>query len=359
MYNNFNVLISFNKKKPIWRNLLITIGFLIIFTLGFSTTYLTIKLSKIFTKNPLSESNVKLNVYANASPRPIEEIDKTQGVYNFLLLGYGGEDHDGGLLTDSIIVVHININTHKAVLISIPRDLWVTGNYKINASGINGFQNIGPIIQNITGLPINYFIAVDFRGFEKIIDDIGGVNINITKTLDDQFYPIKGEENNTCGFSNEKINSLKAQYSGFELERQFTCRYEHLHFDQGPTTLDGKTALKFSRSRHGDSDFGRSARQFSILIGIKNKLLEFKSLAKLDDIINILSQSVKTDLDAGTIKSLVQLLKEPESYSIEQIQLNTNNFLVEGKGPNGEYILYPKAGIFNYSEIKKYIEKNI
>ena len=211
------------------------------------------------------------NSFAQATPKPINNNNPEAGIYNVLLLGYGGGTHDGTLLTDSIIVVHVNTNTKKAALISIPRDIWVPGNHKVNAAGIAGFQNSGPVVQNITGLPMNYYVAVDFAGYTKLIDDLGGITVQVPNPFDDPFYPIEGEENNTCGLTDPQIFELKNKYQGFELERQFTCRYEHLHFDKGEAKLDGVTALKYVRSRHGDSDFGGSARQFSVLVGIENK----------------------------------------------------------------------------------------
>lgn len=324
-----------------------------IFALGFLITYLALSLSKVSIKKFPSLSK---NSYANATPAPLNQVNPQKGVYNIILLGYGGAGHDGALLTDSMIVVHIDTNSKKVALISIPRDLWVSGNHKINAIGsINGFQNVGSTIQDVTGLPINYFVSVDFGGFSKIIDDLGGISVTVPQTFDDAFFPITGQENNTCDFSEDQINVFKAKYSGFQLERQFTCRYEHIHFDKGAASLDGATALKFVRSRHGDSDFGRSLRQFAVLQGIAGKLISLQAAGKFNDIVTVVSQIVKTDLDLGTVKSLVSTIGDPNPYKSTQIQLTTNNVLNEGTASDGEYILYPKAGMLDFSGVKTFI----
>lgn len=344
--------------KVHWQKILL--GFLMvgIFGLGFLITYLSLKMSKVFVKNPFATPTP--NVYSNASPKPIDETNKEKGVYNILLLGYGGLGHEGSLLTDSIIVVHVNTNSKKIAFISIPRDLWYTGNHKINEEGnINGFSNVGVAIKNVTGLTINYFVSVDFGGFIKIINSLGGIIVQVPNTFDDPFYPITGQENNLCGKTETEVWELKNKYTGYNLETQFTCRYEHLHFDKGETELNGETALKFVRSRHGDSDFGRSQRQFAVLGGIANKLVSFQMANKFDEIVNTISQIVKTDLDAGTIKSLVTILGNPSSYTTSQIQLTIDNVLSEGKSSGGAYILTPRAGNFNYSEIEDYIKNNI
>jgi len=325
-----------------------------VFAFGFLTTYLTLTFSKVFVKKPSASTS---NAYADSTPAPVEN---SEGVFNVLFLGYGGAGHSGSYLTDSIIVIHVNSNSKKAALISIPRDLWMQSGHKINAeASINGFENAGGSVQSVTGLHIDYFVSVDFDGFSKIIDDLGGVTVEVPKAFDDPFYPITGEENNTCGKTEDEINDLKAQYSGYNLEIQFTCRYERLHFNKGPANLDGVNALKFVRSRHGDSDFARSARQFAVLEGIRNKLVSIQSSEKLEKTINTVSNIVRTDLTAGTIKTLIGVFASPDSYEISRIQLTTENVLVEGKSADGQYILRPKAGSTNYTELKSYIAENL
>lgn len=339
-----------------WTNLAIILLSVGIFALGFFISYEALKLSKIFVPKT---SQTPTETFSKATPAPLNNNTKKDGVYNLLFLGYGGAGHDGALLTDSMIVIHVDTNAKKVSLISVPRDLWVEGNHKINAAGLNGFQNSGSVVENVTGLPINYFVSVDFGGFVKLIDDLGGVTVNNPATFDDPFYPITGEENNSCGFSPDQINALKAKYSGYQLEIQFTCRYEHLHFDKGTVNLDGTTALKFARSRHGDSDFGRSARQFAVLIGIEQKLISLQGLGKLDSTIDTLSEIVQTDLTAGTIKSLISVFGDPKAFQITQIHLTIDNVLSEGFAGDGEYILYPKAGMFNWNSIHDFISSSI
>ncbi len=300
------------------------------------------------------------NAFLSATPKAINNNNPQKGIYNVLLLGYGGGNHDGTYLTDSIIIVHVDTNTHKANLISIPRDLWVTGNQKMNAVGVSGFQNVAPVITSVTGLPINYYVSINFSDFTKLINNLNGITVTVPKTFDDPFYPIDGEENNVCGFTEDQIFQFKNQYSGFELEKQFTCRYEHLHYDGGTSAnLDGEAALKFVRSRHGDSDFGRSERQIAVLQGIANKLISLKSLNKLDQTVSTLFNMVKTDLDLGTIKSLSQVFGDSNLYKVNQIQLTSDNVLQNGTSSGGAFILTPKAGDLNFSEVKSYINSNL
>ena len=323
-----------------------------VFAVGFTLTYFGLKIFKVPVKTAV---DVKTSdSFVKAAPEPVETTQK--GVFNVLLLGCGGGAHSGAGLTDSIIIAHIDSNTKKYVLVSVPRDLWIQGGRKLNAeASVNGYVGAESAIATITGLPINNYVAVSFADFVKLIDELGGVNIEVPAAFTDNLYPIDGEENNTCGKTEDEINTLKAQYSDFNLERQFTCRYETISYQKGPATLDGKTALKFVRSRHGDSDFGRSARQFAVLKGIFTKLVSLDSINKLDSAIETLFEMVKTDLTLGKIKTMIEAFGDTSTYAGTEIHLTTDNYLIEGKSGTGAYVLYPKAGNYNYSEIKSAI----
>ncbi len=350
--------INLSKKKLIFGMILA-----IVFAGGFIAAYFGLKLSKIFVKTPPSPAPVQTatdNQVNFGQGAAVTDIASQKGVYNSVLLGYGGAGHDGSLLTDSIIVIHVDSNKKTAALISIPRDLWVNGGHKINAeASINGFANEGGVIKNVTGLPVDYFVAADFSGFTKLIDNLGGIAVNVPKTFDDPYYPIAGLENDMCGKSPDEIATLKSQYSGTALEEQFTCRFEHLHFDKGTTNLDGATALKFVRSRHGDSDFGRSERQFAVLKGVLAKLISLHAFDKANSTLDTLVAMVKTNLNAGAIKAILEVVGDTGQYKITEIHLTTENFLMDSKSSDGAYILVPKAGMFDFSAIKSYISQNI
>jgi LCP family protein required for cell wall assembly len=292
------------------------------------------------------------------------------GQYNVLLMGQGGVGHEGGGLMDSIMVVHLDTATQSAALIFIPRDTWLNlpfpgskGTMKINESYSKGGLKLAKeTVSLITGLPIQYAIVIDFNGFVKAIDSLGGIDINVAVSFDDYFYPVAGKELETCGKSSEEIATLSSTLSGFDLEKQFTCRYEHLHFDKGIVHVDGTTALKFARSRHSaqdGSDFGRGSRQQIILLGIKDKLLSLKALENVDKFFNNLVKMVKTDLDLATTKSVAGLLTNPQEYQIKRIVLSDANVLAPSKGPGGQFILIPKAGNQNWQELQNFIKNQI
>lgn len=322
------------------------------------------------------------SIITNSEPITDEEL-------NILLLGMGGEGHSGGTLSDSITLININPEIKKTNIISIPRDLWVpiptdwnseTYN-KINSSyaiGIDdsvrypnkktefrgklGGGNLSKYVaEKVTGIPVDYFIAIDFSSFVEIIDILGGIEVNVEKPFDDYFYPVKGLENETCGFSAEKITEVHQKYSGFELEKQFTCRYEHLSFKKGKQNMDGETTLKFVRSRHSDQyggDFARSERQHEVLEALKEKILSKNILGKGNEILEKLNNSVTTDININLLKETLEPLGNITQYQINHIYITEENVLTSSKSSSGQYILQPKSGQSNFQEIKNYIQEN-
>lgn len=321
--------------------------FLVLFSVGLGLG--SFGYSKLFLKNKIT-TNRETQIVANSYPLPpiIEEkreTTKNARVLNFLLMGHGGAGHSGGGLMDSIIVVSVNTTDKKAGLVSIPRDLYFSG-HKINSD-----PSIKDAITHVTGLPINNTISIDFDSFVKMIDSLGGITVDVKKAYTDNFYPVRGKENELCGFSNEKVEEVHKLYSGFELEKQFTCRYETISYPAGLNNMSGSDALKYVRSRHGGSDFERSIHQFEVLKAILQKA-NVASVASAFDF-------VKTDLNIEIVESFLKEIGNPLEYSISTVNISDQNVLVSGKSDIGAYILKPKAGVNNYEEVKRYIKENI
>jgi anionic cell wall polymer biosynthesis LytR-Cps2A-Psr (LCP) family protein len=275
---------------------------------------------------------------------------------NILLLGHGGPGHSGGDLMDSIILLSIDTQNKKALTVSIPRDTWIESR-KINEGYVaGGYSLLLHQVEVVTGIFPENYVSIDFERYQNMIDALGGLDVNVPASYEDPFYPIRGEENNTCGFSAEKFAELHQLYSGYQLETQFTCRYEHLNYSIGVNHMDGATALKYVRSRHGDSDFGRSKRQFIILSAIVDKMLSFKGIRSLTDVIDELSKMVQTNLDINELKGVVSFLASDSDYAITQLNLTDENVLENGKSATGQYVLLPKDGSF--STTINYIQQN-
>lgn len=231
---------------------------------------------------------------------------------NILLLGIGGAGHDGGDLTDSIILVSADLSSGDVVLISLPRDIWVVSlAAKLNTAYYYGQarQSGGGLILakaavgEIINQPVHYGAVIDFSGFEQAIDVLGGVDVDVPRGFVDKEYPIPGKEN---------------------AEPEST-RYETVEFKSGRQNFDGTTALKYVRSRHADSeegsDYSRAQRQQRVILAFRDKLLQVKTLLNFDKIKQLkrlAAETVKTDLRPEIYPDLVKL-----ALKIDREQLRT------------------------------------
>ena len=210
---------------------------------------------------------------------------------NTLLLGTdSAKSRPGNRHSDSIMIVHTDPDHHKIVYLSLMRDLRVEvpgyGTQKINAA----YQFGGPrlaikTIRQFTGIPINHIALVDFAQFQKLIDDLGGVTIDVP----------------------EKIRSNKFDCP---FKTQAQCdRWPGWRFAKGSQHMDGHRALIYSRIRENlldptESDATRAARQQAVIQAIGNKLTGFGTLAGMPFNGGDLMRPLATDLSAGQLLQL-------------------------------------------------------
>lgn len=327
------------------------------------------------------ESSGSLNFTAKLQPTP------TPYYQNIALLGYGGGTHDGGALTDSIIVARIDDKVRKVFLISIPRDLWVElpiekngemSGQKINAAYALGLDdtwfpnkpteyqvknggggNLAKYaLEKVIGERVSHFGAVSFQAFVSFIDTLGGITITRTTPFIDAWFPIEEKEKDTCDKSEEDLKAIEATLSGYLREQAFPCRYETLSLGVGTHTLDGSTALKYVRSRHSElegGDFYRSQRQRQVVNAIKEKTLNIAAVPKLIEFAQSIYNYIDTDYILDDIAGLLKLALTKKDYDIESIALTNENVLKDGTGPNGEYMLVPRTGEGDFLPIQQYL----
>ena len=251
---------------------------------------------------------------------------------NFLLLGMrGAGDPNGGLLTDTIMLVSVKPKTGKIALISIPRDLYVhmpNSDYegKINEAYERGIQKGGwkqgldyakQVVTEVTGLDIHYAASIDFEAFREIIDILGGVTITLDKPFSEQNQFAEGA----------------------------------IYLPSGKQTIDGKTALLFARARFSTSDFDRAKRQQQILLAVKQKAFSLGVLSnpvKILAIFDSIGEHIKTDAELWEIQELMLMGEKIDISDVEQKVFDTSpaGFLYVPKDRTS-YILLPKGGNFD------------
>lgn len=267
---------------------------------------------------------------------------ETDGRINILLLGRAGEHYPGKNLTDTIMIMSINTETKQVALLSLPRDLYVpitkTGLYtKLNAVyqyGLSSNEGIAPLresLEAITGEPIHYFATLDFDGFEKGVNTVGGISLDVVRDFSDTHYPGKN-------------------YS-----------YETFTLKKGWQTLDGATALKYVRERHDDpeGDFGRAKRQQQVIQALKNKVFSLDTLfnvVTVSHLLDTLGESIKTDMSLEDMARFLELTRTLDTKNITTVVvdawkkeslLRVSHLQV---GNIAAFILVPRVG--NFSEIE-------
>lgn len=365
------------RKFPIVKIILLSI-----LTLGAFFLILNfLKLDKIAIQGP--SSVVKLITNAG--------LKSDNGRTNVLLLGIGGDGHDGPNLTDTMIIASVDKNDGDVVLVNIPRDIWVTSiNDKINAvyaygqdKDGNGLAKTEEEVTKLFGIPIHYGLRMDFGGFVKAVDLVGGLDINVDNSFSDPMYPIEGKEDDTCGLKIEKQNingqnqdvAIDATGSAMPISQindfnnPFTCRYETLTFKKGLTHMDGATALKFVRSRHGNngegSDFARSARQQKVIIAFREKVISTKTLTDPKKIINLIStfgKSIDTDITSDDVPLFVKLGLKVDKSNVRRVIMDASNEnsvldVADPSSYGGAYALIPKNG--DWQTLQAYLRNEI
>lgn len=267
---------------------------------------------------------------------------QADGRINILLLGQGGSKHDGPYLTDTIILVSIRPEPLQVALLSIPRDLVAPmpglGIRKINSANAFGEQRnpgqgaifASQVVSDLLQVPIHYYVRLDFSGFAKIVDQLGGLPINIERGFTDKEYPTD--------------------------DNGFTT----ITFENGWQTMSGEQTLQYVRSRHGGngegSDFARAKRQQQVLVALKQKILSpatFFNPSLALKFYRTLSQSLETDLSPGEAVTLAHLLRQADISSVVNRVFDTSprGLLKETVGIDGAYLLVP--AVEGYGELRE------
>lgn len=357
-----------NKKQ---KRLLFTSLFLLLISIAASAA---ITFNQLQKKQEASATHENENQQIPQLDDELSQIaSDDQKELNVLLIGYGGAGHQGGMLADLIQIAHLDFENKSIAFISIPRDLELKlndGSYrKINTvfsshiSGPEPMVNAGQVTKNllssVTNLNIKYFIAIDFVGFQRLVGrELGSIEVEVKKDFADQWYPIEGRQLDPCGHSNEEIAHLTETLSGFELEKQFACRYEKIYFSAGTQKMEGGDALKYVRSRHSSSDFDRSRRQVEVLDGIRKKLFNLDALNNIPRFFKQVGQHVASDFDLTILQYFAPLLIDANNFAIKNINISTENVLTSSKSNNGS-VLIPKAGHNNWSQLQTFIQQNL
>ncbi|MEM9773782.1 MAG: LCP family protein [Chloroflexota bacterium] len=228
-------------------------------------------------------------------------------------------------LTDTMIVISIDPIDNTASIMNIPRDMYAdiptVGRARINTAFNWGFaRGVGgpaggaslaiQTVERNLAIKIDHYILLDFTSFIRAVDAIGGIEVNVPEDIYDATYP-------TMNYG-----------------------YQVFSVPAGINQFDGDTALKYARTRHGDSDFGRSERQQQVIMAVRNQVLTSGAdqlIVQLPRLYNEVSEGVRTDLNITDMLTLATLARDMPAENIKTVVLDYNHFY--DYNANGQQVL--------------------
>ncbi len=298
------------------------------------------------------------------TPIPLPTSAAGDARFAFLLLGYGGGNHEGSDLTDSLMVVIVDPERKALTLLSLPRDSWVpllfdgkTAVYsKVNSAyafakdpalypdrlaRYTGDHGAGTFaadtVSQLLGVPVSYYLALDFQGFREMIDAVGGIDVNVPE-----------------GFA--------ARYPAND-DPAIDPNWKVVQFNAGEQHFDGERAIEYARARETiddsqeGSDFARSRRQRLIIEAFKTRLLQPAGLIHLPQLLGIASRHVDSNYPLPAAGGLTQLILDWKDVQIYQTALTGANYLEEATGPDGAYLLVPNAPDHSWAQIRAFARR--
>jgi LCP family protein required for cell wall assembly len=254
-----------------WRRIL-AIGIPVLFLLFAFWLYLGYRAFS----DEVAKANKRIDKRTRAALTPTGNILRNPQISLVMGSDSRGQSATAGARADSILLVRTDPSHHLISMLSIPRDLYVPipghGTNKINAAfAFGGPPLLIRTVNKLTSLKVNHVVLVDFNGFRKLIDDLGGITIvNPTKIVSSENFDGHGWQ-----------------------------------FGKGPIHLDGRRALAYARIRHttnaADTDISRTERQQRVLQALMHELIKPSSLLHLPSVGRSVVKPLATDLSANEL----------------------------------------------------------
>jgi LCP family protein required for cell wall assembly len=317
------------RRFPIWARIVLSVVLLLLILVGSLAAYYL-----YFLATPVSHivnqqvTRLKGDEDPNVTRSGTDILSGAR--VNILLLGSDTDEKfsSGSYLAQSDIIITIDPASRKVGMLSIPRDFWInvpgSGMHKLDeAFALGGVALSRLTIFQDFGIPINYYAWVGLDGFIKVIDTVGGVDVDVLHPITDDTYP------------DDVGANARDPYA-----------YKRLYIPPGPQHLSGSQALEYVRSRHADlvGDFGRSARQQSVLAALKNKLNNPDIISKLSDIAHDLDGYVKTDMQLTDVFKLMNFARGLDLNSIQRVILGPP-YSQLGTTWDGTSVVFPNCAL--------------
>ena len=253
---------------------------------------------------------------------------------NVLLLGIDRRSGSSwAYRTDTIMILTVDPQSGDMGLLSIPRDLQVRipgrGEDRINTANVYGYRQGGSgsgpellqktILSNF-GIPLDGYVMVDFRAFERVIDALGGIDVKVPRTLHDTRYPDPRPEDPHA--------------------------FKTVHFDKGWQHMNGRRALVYARSRMSTSDFDRAKRQQTVLLAIRDRALSWSAVPRWPLAAAAMVDGVKTDLRPGQMLAVALAAERKDASRLNRVVLEPP-LVVAHRRADGAAVQLPRWKLIN------------
>lgn len=289
---------------------------------------------------------------------------ESTGRVNILLAGNSADDkgHQGGSLTDSIMIMSVDTKNKTAFMLSVPRDLYISvpgyGHQKINAvyplgereefsqSGYakGGMGLLQKTIKQDLGITTHYYALINYNAMRDAVNAVGGVDITINSSDPRGLY---------------------------DPNKDWSTGKPLVKLSNGKHHLSGQEALNLARARgdssrsygYANSDFTRTEHQRQLILALRSKATSAGVLAnpiKLSNLFDSLGNNVETDFTLGNVRRLYDITKELKGNNIQSVGLNDangKNLLDNYRTSRGESVLIPAAGIDDFSDIQRFVQQ--
>lgn len=288
------------KKNPAKRRperLVVTLlSLLFLSTAVFATVKYVFRAPELDTDKPVvtPDGTASTDVDRTGTDEP-DALGRTRRKYCYNILVSGLDDDNGG--SDTNILVRFDVPNKLIDLVSLPRDTLLHNDYRNNklnfAYAKGGTELLMEQIENLLGIPVDFYVTVNLKGFIALVDQIDGVDFDIPINMD----------------YDDPYQDL------------------HIHFTKGPRHLNGQEAMEVVRFRHnndgtgyGTEDIGRIGTQQAFLKAVAKQLLQIGNVKNIPALVDIFYTYVKTDLTTG---NLVWLGNEALNIGTENIHFAT------------------------------------
>jgi polyisoprenyl-teichoic acid--peptidoglycan teichoic acid transferase len=239
---------------------------------------------------------------------------------NVLLMGIDHRDDEpiDGSRSDTMMLVSIDPPSKSVLMVSLPRDLWVAipgyGEQRINVAHMVGGPDLAMrTVSGSLGVKVSHYARIDFRGFEQIVNTLGGVLVDVERPIKDDEYPT------------EDYGVMR------------------IYIPPGPQWMDGKVALQYARSRHSENDFGRARRQQRLLVAMRERGVQANLIVKGWELLPLAQRTVSTNFGPLELAKLAKLATEIDRERIANLVIDTE-YAAPILTADGADVLVPDRG---------------